>query len=234
MEPIVLLATLITGMSLFIVWIFGFSHDEDKAVQDGGMVIITDEHGEDVEESAKDPVGKNQALSQSSSLKENSLPTSYPTVWCFQAKFKANFKWPQDAGTLVKIQKRTEGATQLSTEMQSKLQDIGIFRENSALNLIREDIAEVARETGILMPRKRLNITFDMFSKKKRPGLSLSSEDEDSAGLEKKKKKKKEETARRNEEITKWKNQHTNLFQQEKADLLKFVKAEKQSFTRSP
>ena len=60
-----------------------------------------------------------------------------------------------------------------------------------------------------------------------------SSEDEDVCNIkvianQQKKKKKLEETEKKNVEIMKWKTKHTNLFQQEKEILVKFVRGENQ------
>jgi len=159
-------------------------------------------------------------------------------LWRYSVQSKANFRWPQEAATLVDIQKRREGATKLSLKMRLKLKDMGIQREDTTEHQVTENIAQVARDTGILMPRKNLFVTFDTFATRKRPGLVQSSEDEDICNIKvianhQKKKKKTEETEKKNVEIMKWKIKHTDLFQQEKENLIKFVRGGKSGFVRS-
>jgi len=234
----VMVAVLLAGFSVFIIWLLGFSQDEVEKIEDlalkNNLVVVAEEEEEDV---------NNTEFSAKSDIKsaldtERNDDFPYPQLWRYPVKLKDNFRWPQEAGTLVDIQKRKEGATQLSMEMRLKLKDMGILRENSAEHQLPDNIAEVARTTGILMPRKNLWVSFDTFAAKNRPGLAQSSEDEDSCSIKvvanlQKRKKKMEETAKKNVEIIKWKNKHTDLFQQEKENLIRFVKGEKSGFVRS-
>ena len=230
-----LVAALVAGFSLFIIWLLGFSQDEVEKIEDmalnSNLLVVEEE--EDTEE--KEVSSKSTIKSVDKESKED-FP--YPQLWRYPVQSKANFRWPQEAATLVDIQKRREGATQLSLEMRIKLKDMGILRENTAEHQVTENIAEIARDTGILMPRKNLFVTFDTFAAKKRPGLAQSSEDEDVCNIkvianQQKKKKKLEETEKKNVEIMKWKTKHIDLFQQEKENLIKFVKGEKSGFVRS-
>jgi len=229
---------LVAGASVFIVWLLGFSQEEVEKIEDlaknSSVVIVTEEVSE-VE-------GKSQNISPSLAIKftinnesKDGLP--YAQLWRYPVQSKNNFRWPEEAATLVDIQKRREGVTQLSMEMRLKLKDMGILRETAGEHQVVENLAHIARDTGVLMPRKNLWVSFDTFSAKSRPGLAQSSEDEDGSSLkvianQQKKKKKLEETAKKNVKIIEWKNKHTDLFQQEKEKLIKFVREENQAFVR--
>jgi hypothetical protein len=223
-----IVAFLLLGFSFFIIWFFGFSQEEVEKIDDTVVVVAAEE---DV--NGHECTSHYSIKSAIDTKRSEDFP--YAQLWRYPAQSKANFRWPEEAATLVDIQRRKEGATELSTEMRMKLKDMGILRKQSAETQATENIADIARTTGILMPRKNLWVTFDTFAAKSRPGLAQSSEDEDSCNIKvvAKKKKKMEETAKKNVEIMKWKDKHTNLFQQEKEDLIKFVKGEKSGFVRS-
>jgi len=232
-----IVAFLLLGFSFFAIWLLGFSQEEVgklEEIANNGNVVVLAEDEDDVGESE---TGVNSAIKCTNDTTQ-SEEMSHAQLWRYPrypVKSKANFRWPQEAATLVDIQRRREGATQLSMEMRLKLQSMGILREESAVQQVNENIAEIARTTGILMPRSKLWVTFDTFAAKNRPGLAQSSEDEEGSCVKAatKKKKKMEETAKKNVEIMKWKNKHTDLFQQEKENLIKFVKGEKSGFVRS-
>jgi len=229
-----IVAFLLLGFSFFAIWLLGFSQEEVgklEEIANNGNVVVLAEDEDDVEESETALTSAIKCTNDTTRNEE----MSYAQLWRYPVKSKANFRWPQEAATLVDIQRRREGATQLSMEMRLKLQSMGILREESAMQQVTENIAEIARTTGILMPRTKLWVTFDTFAAKNRPGLAQSSEDEDGSCVKAatKKKKKMEETAKKNVEIMKWKNKHTDLFQQEKENLIKFVKGEKSGFVRS-
>jgi len=229
-----IVAFLLLGFSFFAIWLLGFSQEEVEKLEEianNGNVVVVAEEEDDVEESE---TAVNSAIKCANDT-TRSEELSYAKLWRYPVKSKANFRWPQEAATLVDIQRRREGATQLSMEMRLKLQSMGILREDNPVQQVTENIAEIARTTGILMPRSKLWVTFDTFAAKNRPGLAQSSEDEEGTCVKvaTKKKKKMEETAKKNVEIMKWKNKHTDLFQQEKENLIKFVKGEKSGFVRS-
>ena len=87
------------------------------------------------------------------------------------------------------------------------------------------------------MPRRNLWVTFDMFLNKKRPGLPLLEDTEESyktcKALDEKKKKKQNKVSKNDEDLVKWKNENTSLFREEKENLIKFVRAERLGFVRS-
>merc|ERR1712179_759435 len=210
-----IVAFLLLGFSFFAIWLLGFSQEEVEKLEEianNGNVVVVAEEEDDVEESE---TAVNSAIKCANDT-TRSEELSYAKLWRYPVKSKANFRWPQ------------EGATQLSMEMRLKLQSMGILREDNPVQQVTENIAEIARTTGILMPRSKLWVTFDTFAAKNRPGLAQSSEDEEGTCVKvaTKKKKKMEETAKKNVEIIKWKNKHTDLFQQEKENLIKFVKGE--------
>eukprot|EP00092_Neocalanus_flemingeri_P005400 GFUD01005820.1.p1 GENE.GFUD01005820.1~~GFUD01005820.1.p1 ORF type:complete len:237 (+),score=58.05 GFUD01005820.1:90-800(+) len=235
MVPLVI-AVLVAGSSFFFVWLLGFSQEEAEKIEDitknHNVVVVTEEEAEAKEVSPN-------ALINLTINKESKEDFHYAQLWSYQVKSRQNFRWPQEAATLVDIQKKREGATQLSSEMRLKLKGMGILREQTGEPEAIENIAEIARDTGILMPRKNLWVTFDCFSSKRRPGLAQSSEDDEDGGSPKviankeKKKRKLEETAAQNVKIIEWKNKHTDLFQQEKQNLIRFVRMEKQGFVRA-
>jgi len=231
-----IVAFLMLGFSALAIWFLGFSQEEVgnlEEIANNGNVVVVAEDQDGVEESE---TAVNSTI-KSTNDKTRGEESYYAQMWGYPVKYKTNFRWPQEAATLVSIQRRREGATQLSMELRMKLESMGILREESRdqQQQVTENIAEIARTTGILMPRSKLWVTFDTFAAKNRPGLAQSSEDEEGGAVNRasKKKKKSEETAMKNIEIMKWKNKHTDLFQQEKENLIKFVKGEKSGFVRS-
>jgi len=235
----IIVAFLLLGFSVFAIWLLGFSQDEVEKIEDiaaNSNLVLTDEEEDDVEDSESPKISA--IKSSNDTNQSDDFPYSQLWRYSYPVQSKTNFRWPQEAKTLVDIQRRKEGATQISNEMRSKLESMGILREQSAEHQISENIADIARTTGILMPRKNLWVTFDTFAAKNRPGLAQSSEDEDGTSAKtttnmQKKKKKLEEAAKKNVEIMKWKSKHTDLFQKEKENLIKFVKGEKSGFVRS-
>jgi len=227
------IAVLMAGASVFIIWLLGFSQEEAEKIEDitknSNVVIVAELEEEDDKEISPNSVIKSTIDNES----KEDIP--YAQLWHYPVKAKSKFRWPQEAATLVDIQKRREGTTHLSAEMRLKLKDMGILREPTGEDHVIENIAEIARDTGILMPRKNLRVTFDTFSAKRRPGLAQSSEDEEGGSIKviAKRKKKLEETEKKNVKIIEWKNKHTDLFQQEKANLIKFVREENQAFIRA-
>jgi len=146
-----LIAAFVAGFSLFIVWLLGFSQDEVKKIEDMAIKynLLVVEEEEETEERETSSTSIKSVIDRE--LKED-FP--YPQLWRYPAQSKANFRWPQEAATLVEIQKRREGATKLSLEMRLKLKGMGILREDTTEHHVTENIAQVARDTGILMPRK--------------------------------------------------------------------------------
>ena len=219
MEPL-LVAIFASGFSILLIWFLRVNEDHNEVeivIKNSKKIVLVEECKEkETEEKLTSFIGENRKSSP---------------------KPKPFFKWPKDSETLVDIQKRREGATELSQEMKLKLETYGILRQNSGKPLVIENISELARNTGILMPRRNLWVTFDMFLNKKRPGLPLLEDTEESnktcKALDEKKKKKQNKMSKNDEDLVKWKNENTSLFREEKENLIKFVRAERLGFVRS-
>jgi len=217
----------ITAVALLISWFVGSTHNEEQEINTSSTVVIVEDTEQ--KEALKSDDGCNE------NDKENRDVNPYSQLVIAQSKLVSTFCWPADAEKLVEIQKRTEGVTQLSNDMKLKLDNLGILRKRAGETRVIEDIAVLARNTGILMPRKKIRVAFDAFSIKRRPGLSTSSEEEDGAKNEVRSRKKSDSETenKKKEEIEKWKMKNTEVFRKEKENLLNFVKREKQGYIRS-
>jgi len=215
----VIIGILVAVTSVFITWLLTVSKEEKDNINDD-VVIIPEEDKNEYPNDAMDITNKEH---------ETHTP-QYSCIWRYSMGSNQTFKWPQQAATLVEIQKRKQAKTLLSMEMMLKLKNMGILRQSGDAYKDIENIEKIARDTGLEMPRKRLRITFDTFLSRSRPGLAQSSEDEDG-----------------NIKVVNKKHKHTNiedvasknnvkiieLFKHEKDDLIKFVREENQGFLRA-
>merc|ERR1711936_822096 len=221
----VIIGVLVVVTSVFITWLLTISKDENITENINDVVIIPEDDKEESLNDDKDITNK----------EHETHGLQYTSIWRYSMGSNRTFKWPQQAATLVEIQKRKQAKTLLSMEMILKLQNMGILRQSGDAYKDIENIEKIAKVTGLQMPMKRLRITFDTFSSRSRPGLAQSSEDGNFKVVNRKHKHTNMEdvTAKNNVKIIEWKNKHSELFKHEKDDLIKFVREENQGFLRA-
>merc|ERR1711936_386970 len=92
------------------------------------------------------------------------------------------FKWPQNAAVLETTLPTTSNG--LSSDLEDKLKDLGIFREGG--DDISSQVEGAARRCGLELTKKQVRVSFDTFMAKSRPGLESDEEVKESSPKPKK------------------------------------------------
>merc|ERR1719350_1716637 len=83
------------------------------------------------------------------------------------------FQWPQNANVLESARPTT--STVLSSALEDKLKDLGIFRTVGAEGSNCQ-VEGAARRCGLELTKKQVRVSFDTFMAKSRPGLESDEE----------------------------------------------------------
>merc|ERR550519_2474610 len=83
------------------------------------------------------------------------------------------FQWPQNANVLESARPTT--STVLSSALEDKLKDLGIFRTGGAEGSNCQ-VEGAARRCGLELTKKQVRVSFDTFMAKSRPGLESDEE----------------------------------------------------------
>merc|ERR1711962_1688040 len=83
------------------------------------------------------------------------------------------FQWPQNAAVLESGRPNTSNG--LSSDLEDKLRDLGIFRAGGDDDGISQ-VEGAARRGGVELTRKQVRLSFDTFMAKSRPGLESDEE----------------------------------------------------------
>merc|ERR1712038_2123038 len=92
------------------------------------------------------------------------------------------FRWPQNAAVLESTLPTTSNG--LSSDLEDKLKDLGIFREGG--DDISSQVEGAARRCGLELTKKQVRVSFDTFMAKSRPGLESDEEVKESPKPKKK------------------------------------------------
>merc|ERR1711936_820375 len=92
------------------------------------------------------------------------------------------FRWPQNAAVLESTLPTTLNG--LSSDLEDKLKDLGIFREGG--DDISSQVEGAARRCGLELTKKQVRVSFDTFMAKSRPGLESDEEVKESSPKPKK------------------------------------------------
>jgi len=84
------------------------------------------------------------------------------------------FQWPQNANVLESARPTT--STVLSSALEDKLKDLGIFRTGGAAEGSNCQVEGAARRCGLELTKKQVRVSFDTFMAKSRPGLESDEE----------------------------------------------------------
>ena len=84
------------------------------------------------------------------------------------------FQWPQNANVLESARPTT--STVLSSALEHKLKDLGIFRTGGAAEGSNCQVEGAARRCGLELTKKQVRVSFDTFMAKSRPGLESDEE----------------------------------------------------------
>merc|ERR1712038_133981 len=93
------------------------------------------------------------------------------------------FQWPQNAAVLESTLPTTSNG--LSSDLEDKLKDLGIFRAGGDDDGISQ-VEGAARRCGVELTRKQVRVSFDTFMAKSRPGLESDEEVKESSPKTKK------------------------------------------------
>merc|ERR1711902_366787 len=93
------------------------------------------------------------------------------------------FQWPQNAAVLESTLPNTSNG--LSSDLEDKLKDLGIFRAGGDDGGISQ-VEEAARRCGMELTKKQVRVSFDTFMAKSRPGLESDEEMKESSPKPKK------------------------------------------------
>merc|ERR1712012_94473 len=94
------------------------------------------------------------------------------------------FQWPQNAAVLESALPNTSNG--LSSDLEDKLKDLGIFREGGDDD--GSQVEGAARRCGLELTKKQVRVSFDTFMAKSRPGLESDEEVKESSPKPKKRK----------------------------------------------
>merc|ERR1712038_2094060 len=83
------------------------------------------------------------------------------------------FQWPQNAAVLESALPTTSNS--LSSDLEVKLKDLGIFRAGGDVDGIGQ-VEGAARRCGLELTKKQVRVSFDTFMAKSRPGLESDEE----------------------------------------------------------
>jgi len=92
------------------------------------------------------------------------------------------FQWPQNAAVLESTLPTTSNG--LSSDLEDKLKDLGIFRAGG--DDIGSQVEGAARRCGVELTKKQVRLSFDTFMAKSRPGLESDEEVKESSPKPKK------------------------------------------------
>merc|ERR1712147_455848 len=93
------------------------------------------------------------------------------------------FQWPQNAAVLESGRPNTSNG--LSSDLEDKLKDLGIFRAGGDDDGISQ-VEGAARRCGLELTKKQVRVSFDTFMAKSRPGLESDEEMKESSPKPKK------------------------------------------------
>merc|ERR1712184_227650 len=92
------------------------------------------------------------------------------------------FQWPQNAAVL----ESASPANSISSALEDKLKDLGIFRTGGEELSNSEQVEGAARRCGLELTKKQVRVSFDTFMAKSRPGLESDEEVKESPKPKKK------------------------------------------------
>merc|ERR1711872_881492 len=99
------------------------------------------------------------------------------------------FQWPQNAAVLESGRPNTSNG--LSSDLEDKLKDLGIFRAGGDDDGIGQ-VEGAARRCGVELTKKQVRVSFDTFMAKSRPGLESDEEVKEGSPKPKKRHKNKD------------------------------------------
>merc|ERR1711902_146034 len=138
-----------------------------------GRLLIIDQIKLRQEESAM------QLKEEKTSVEEG--PKKKKTTTDVRKQTMTVFQWPQNAAVLESGRPNTSNG--LSSDLEVKLKDLGIFRAGD------DGISQVegaARRCGVELTKKQVRVSFDTFMAKSRPGLESDEEVKESSPKPKK------------------------------------------------
>merc|ERR1712013_107627 len=130
-----------------------------------GRLLIIDQIKLRQEESAM------QLKEEKTSIEEG--PKKKKTTTDVRKQTRTVFQWPQNAAVLESGRPTTSNS--LSSDLEDKLKDLGIFRAGGDDDGISQ-VEGVARRCGVELTKKQVRVSFATFMAKSRPGLESDEE----------------------------------------------------------
>jgi len=140
-----------------------------------GRLLIIDQIKLRQEESAM------QLKEEKTSIEEG--PKKKKTTTDVRKQTMTVFQWPQNAAVLESGRPTTSNS--LSSDLEVKLKDLGIFRAGGDDDGIGQ-VEGAARRCGLELTKKQVRVSFDTFMAKSRPGLESDEEMKESSPKPKK------------------------------------------------
>merc|ERR1712158_222886 len=123
---------------------------------------------------------RQEEIQSTMQLKEERAPiaaeekkTTTPKSLDVRNQGPTTFQWPQNANVLESARPTT--STVLSSTLEDKLKDLGIFRTGGAEGSNCQ-VEGAARRCGLELTKKQVRVSFDTFMAKSRPGLESDEE----------------------------------------------------------
>merc|ERR1711973_794362 len=140
-----------------------------------GRQLIIDQIKLRQEESAMQLKEEKTSIEEEAKLKKTTSDVRKQTMTVFQ--------WPQNAAVLESALQTTLNG--LSSDLEDKLKDLGIFRAGGDDDGISQ-VEGAARRCGLELTKKQVRLSFDTFMAKSRPGLESDEEVKESSPKPKK------------------------------------------------
>merc|ERR1712062_962252 len=140
-----------------------------------GRQLIIDQIKLRQEESAMQLKEEKTSVEEEAKLKKTTSDVRKQTISVFQ--------WPQNAAVLETTLPNTSSG--LSSDLEDKLKDLGIFRAGGDDDGISQ-VEGAARRCGVELTKKQVRVSFDTFMAKSRPGLESDEEVKESSPKPKK------------------------------------------------
>merc|ERR1712190_212827 len=140
-----------------------------------GRQLIIDQIKLRQEESAMQLKEEKTSIEEEAKKKKTTLDVRKQTMTVFQ--------WPQNAAVLESALPNTSSG--LSSDLEDKLKDLGIFRAGGDDDGISQ-VEGAARRCGVELTKRQVRVSFDTFMAKSRPGLESDEEVKESSPKPKK------------------------------------------------
>merc|ERR1712209_333727 len=176
--------TLLASIVCLLWYVFGLWEDKDKVGEESGTLTSAIEKKK-VTKADKEEVactnGSTPGHLSSRPVEEEAKKKK--TTSDVRKQTMTVFQWPQNAAVLETTLPTTSSG--LSSNLEDKLKDLGIFRAGGDDDGISQ-VEGAARRCGVELTKRQVRLSFDTFMAKSRPGLESDEEVKESSPKPKK------------------------------------------------